>query len=140
MMQPDYYEVLQALPALKADSKHPPGPKLVLYDIVYTISRRCKNHIMWKCRVEGCKGTAKSTLEYTAPVIYTQHSAHPPNRAKADPVMTRHSMRETDVNTDIRPSRIFKEHLSIASDTVKALMPEEETVRRNMHRYINIII
>ena len=87
MMQPDYYEVLQALPALKADSKHPPGPKLVLHDNVYTISRRCKNHIMWKCRVEGCKGTAKSTLEYTAPVIYTQHSAHPPNRAKADLVI-----------------------------------------------------
>ena len=44
-------------------------------------------------------------------------------------------MRETVANTDIHPARIFKEHLSIASDTVKVLMPEEETVRRNMRKY-----
>ena len=134
-MQSNTYEILPALPPLKADSKRKPGPKLVLNDYLYTISRKSKGHVLWKCTFTGCKGTATSTLEYTAPVLVHEHSQHPPNKAKVDLEKARHNMKTTAVNCDTRPARIYAEHLEKADDTVKILMPDEDTVRRNIRHY-----
>ena len=71
------HQILPALPALKRNSKRPPGPRLRLGDHMYSYKCTNTNSLTWRCLNRTCPGSARTNLDRTDPVAVNPHTMHP---------------------------------------------------------------